>query len=1173
MADFSVFKITDGDISADLRKLGLYAWVRTITQPKGGGYWQDSPLADGRKLIMRKMSTVIEEYRISPSAENDDILAMEMRNLRTLLDAANEYWEDEYNTRKVWLEVRHQCETNSRYAMIHFWSTPTDGDRFILQQASLADVSVLIERGQWLENEPGTGTCVPVSGYSDQLYKTEHSDYAISIYNSGGTRGSINIGSAADIDNLPSADFWTEFTLRVFPQAGTPAGYIFYKSANFYCRLAIDGISSGVYIEVYAAHATTAAISRGGLGEFGRQIDPVADWKTIAISWDVTSKIFSIYIDGVEVNYLTQQAGVGAYSGDAAVNMYWGNNAASGVNGIPGAFDSIMIEAGNEIPSPYNHVTLCTKYVVTANTVRYYPIKWGSGATVYNIASGGANGALTSIEWLGVECRKLGYTGDECLIDGLDCEHGYINIGSAASVDDLPTGTFAFEMWIKLPRDTLAPTVVMPLVSKTDNLLAPTLGWCFYIVNTGVPALVAEAVFGTTNAYAEYNWPFFDGSLFDGEWHHVAVWFGLMQLTPPIGPAVTRFMFAVDGNLIETQAEYNSLVAAVGAYVSDAANNLYLLGDPVSGAYYYGEAGWVRHFNVSPIWAADFTPEDRCQIPQTGTVYGRVVTAIWVYDDTGLTTYNFVAPGTNDGTITGLSWICVCEDDSVLGCDFGAYVTNKRQMSNLTHVYYWDSAAGAWSPNLANLAGGFDLLPAAPVANDFIIFGVDTATPKARGPFDNVVLDLFAATGITGWTWIYGDAATVNPLAWNTLLTIDNTSKFTLFDQDGIGSVHFDPYQTPTAWSAVNPNPGVALGITALWIGVKVTAVSSPTPPAQQNRKIYSIAWPYFEISADEIKGGIPALARHIFRSVSDGSWLTGASYPNGTITRVLIGMRSVNRGDEFVSHINLADEQNPVGIEVVSVSARGTFQTNIKSPTGRVFQYNAPGVSALAEFGRATIYPTTCNHFKGEYKLLVRAEHTAGTATDTTFKLVIDTGFLGSITLYESDEKAGVTIASGLQTYEFDGIKLSGNIGRIDQNDLMSKITFRLYASCSNAAGATIQFYDIILIPSDELLVDTSNPEDNVFAYHGMPIDLDSVSYPKRDISAHIRESYNFDQILYDYKISAVQPIYLPLKKAVRIYVYFETDDATSVQADCWACASIESEKNQRYYSARGSE
>jgi hypothetical protein len=164
--------ITDGSTIVDLLATGygfhLADWPQAITGYKGGGTIQDSPLADGRRLVDKKFVDGIETFTLRANATNQDALADDMQDLLRLLEQATDYWSGWYDT-PVYLEVKWNNETNTRYAIIKNYQVGALPNPFgppFLQancEALYDEFTLVIERGPWLSNVPGEETATAAS--------------------------------------------------------------------------------------------------------------------------------------------------------------------------------------------------------------------------------------------------------------------------------------------------------------------------------------------------------------------------------------------------------------------------------------------------------------------------------------------------------------------------------------------------------------------------------------------------------------------------------------------------------------------------------------------------------------------------------------------------------------------------------------------------------------------------------------------------------------------------------------------------------------------------------------------------------------------------------------------------------------------------------------------------
>lgn len=186
MATLAKLEISDGTTTVNLLTgtgqtgFSLRNWDPAVIQPKGGGVFQDSPLAAGRRLVYAVDATAIEDMTIDLNDYDQDGLIAQAQDLMRLLLKARAYQSTEFQDEPVWIRARSSCETNDRYALIINWSIPQLSNPYAQPFVSASEISTMdeislqLERGHWRANEPGVGECVEVS--NSQMW-----DYGFSI--------------------------------------------------------------------------------------------------------------------------------------------------------------------------------------------------------------------------------------------------------------------------------------------------------------------------------------------------------------------------------------------------------------------------------------------------------------------------------------------------------------------------------------------------------------------------------------------------------------------------------------------------------------------------------------------------------------------------------------------------------------------------------------------------------------------------------------------------------------------------------------------------------------------------------------------------------------------------------------------------------------------------------
>lgn len=172
---FSELILTDGVTKIDLlggnkTKAGfsLIRYVPGRPGFKGGGVWQDSPLATGRQLVgsVRTNTTDALTLRIAYPAHEEIITAL--NDFDELIEKVIAYWTTTWQQEPVYLQAQAHGETNKRYALVHYAQYDNYFDPYAQPYISAGMHSTEefifgIERGSWLEFVPGQSEPVAIS--------------------------------------------------------------------------------------------------------------------------------------------------------------------------------------------------------------------------------------------------------------------------------------------------------------------------------------------------------------------------------------------------------------------------------------------------------------------------------------------------------------------------------------------------------------------------------------------------------------------------------------------------------------------------------------------------------------------------------------------------------------------------------------------------------------------------------------------------------------------------------------------------------------------------------------------------------------------------------------------------------------------------------------------------
>jgi hypothetical protein len=141
-------------------------------RPTAGGHeatFGESTLADYRQLAAYRDITTIETFELKLRGNSADAAISLTQDLRRILRKALDYWATTWQTDVVYLAAQAQCETNVRYAVVVDARLEQDDNPYgqpFMQAGGgsvMDNLTLIVERGPWLENAPGTGTTVEIS--------------------------------------------------------------------------------------------------------------------------------------------------------------------------------------------------------------------------------------------------------------------------------------------------------------------------------------------------------------------------------------------------------------------------------------------------------------------------------------------------------------------------------------------------------------------------------------------------------------------------------------------------------------------------------------------------------------------------------------------------------------------------------------------------------------------------------------------------------------------------------------------------------------------------------------------------------------------------------------------------------------------------------------------------
>lgn len=395
-------------------------------------------------------------------------------------------------------------------------------------------------------------------------------------------------------------------------------------------------------------------------------------------------------------------------------------------------------------------------------------------------------------------------------------------------------------------------------------------------------------------------------------------------------------------------------------------------------------------------------------------------------------------------------------DGSSISQESTVYVGNRYTIANLSHIYRYNSDLATFSSNLINQATPFNLFAVGIDVGDILYFGCQTTIPNS-GPFFAIVINV-GTPADSQMTIVWEVSAGGG--SWVSVSVQGNGIHFTESGSTVIG------FNGSGSWATDTVN-GVA---STLWLRARITAMNGNTTIPTSTEKIYAVTWPYIEIQSSEVSGDITVLARYLIKTITNDFGTAGK------ILRIVMGLRSVSRGSDFMSIWNASDEQNPPGVTFGTSFGVG-ISNNMNYPTGRIVD-----TFTISDSDVAFAYWTVSSEYAGNYigrfrvflQFVVSSSTGSPTADEISFFLRVkppDVPFVSlgsqSSPYFQTEYKSPDRITTNVRfTVDLGEISISDSlVGETIDNDLY------IYAIgiCPDGKTVTMRFVQLELIPVDE--------------------------------------------------------------------------------------------------------
>lgn len=1148
----STLRITDGDLSVDFtQKETGWALLATGWQPKsaafkGGGYYANSLMTDGKALRHTAFDDVIESWRLKLNFYSADGMVSAIDELEELLKVrAPRYWTDRRYHKPVYIERSMSGETNTSYALL------SQGSILIPQTAW--DKAVTIKNGVL---QPILLTFIRQPFWLGAI--------------PGSAQSTVKLSAEQDWDyNLVWAEESTLPTGSVFCFVETDPGHIYAGGASEILLWNGTAWSTVTTTPVtLAADVTAAVILNNGdilFGESGRII------KLSGGTWSVETT----FPTG-QVHALMQVAGGEVYAGDSGrivkrdVAGTWAED-----DDLPsGLVYSLLESSSGRLFAGETGRILQTKDELVSYTKSFEIVDGDDDAEEYTNGCIGltnhdldffqANFEYVIIRFQDVSIpqgavistAKIRFKAedDDCGASGvmnIYCEDADNSAAPTTAVNDISnrTLTTAYKAWTNEEDWTRNQRYYTPELKTAVQEVIDRAGWTSGNALSVIFDLVTVA--DDRDAYS------YDGK--PGSPPELILTYSEARSGGETWEVSTTLP---DGNVRSLLEVSNLILAGENGQIlaSDDAGETWAVADTTP----TGETR-ALYDDGENLWAGD---------------NGNILKSIddgrnWVTGSALPTGYvHCLVKETATGDIragdSGRILILDASDTVTLGRDETdadeVFVANHHKTANLTHIKIDDG--GVFTDIFPAASFPLTLLPAVPAVGDAVYFGVDTSLTDT-GPICSVICDIATpAKSTTSYTltWEYYNGA-----AWAALTARDETN--------GLGEVgvHGMFWKQPSDWATVAVD-----GDTGYWIRGRVSALTGTlTPPTQQNRDIYSAIWAYAEIDDAQTKGNVDSLIKLRVHNRSDEGG-PGGSEPLLYQNRVVMGVKEVDDHEDFRAFLNFADEQNPDGVTVdVSVDADSATSIEadsvLSSATGRRVFFDAgiaaagAGLNNLADRVEFELDTTIARDYYGTYKAFLRGKQTGGSAGEISIRLKIVSGSGGISSLTDTQVTQSTTDHEAI---EFDTpitIPVSSQFTEDDIGDVTSII---VQISCA-ANDADLYLYSLFLHPTDLVWLDSEDQANTAESAveNGRRLVVDAIAIPKAPTRALVQKLVN-DAFISSWRVDGNGLARLPAGKQVRLW--FLSMRTASAGSSTWlsepeACSSVTVSKTDRWLTGRG--
>jgi len=1195
-------------------------WTQNIAPVKNDGVWSDSPLTDGRKLRMKRYNNATQTWEIQLRDWNPDALIRDTRNLRQLLEKAAAYSASRWQKDEVWIKRQGLLESNPTYALIEDYRALADGYPFSNQdlfwnklgQSAFPDWSLTLEHEPFWRSVPPGQPCPEEKSESISGCFPNYLEF-------DAANSVVDCGSDASIDDLPNGgaitfDMWAKPTS--YGEGNT--GYFARKGAGWIIWFTGGNLQFVVYSAGGNSTAQVAYVIDSSWHHFAFTYDDTGA-KTAQIWIDgvlsaTGGALGGAYTADAAANLFIGASNAGAansFGGDIGWCRYSDTQRWAANFTRPGRCTLPAIDANTMLQVIYEGTGATTADMSgNDNDGDITSAEWACDCD------------YTDSDDVECNCVQSSGTQEDWRYEELFAIHDANPVGQVHDIIETDSGILvacesSSNVWRSLDGTAPWAACAVPPAPNVNCqvMLEVVADGAIYLLGTDTGTTLVECWRSVDDGN---NWALRNNDITGAGSATFADQNGLAYFNSYLyaavrGPNTGGVYRSNDGGTTWTRVFSTPLGGCVALFVWD--DVLYTSSGVGS------DVGSIWRSTDGTTWAKVFVTDDRSYITvfqeiddklfaselvgtldgprlystSDGLNWGRVTSndtlfgVVYGNDIQQIASGNYLMSGSGGNvyeSITGIDWkaidtigappaegmvgnysgnglaylggngnIYILSNSTDVGrdatCLDEVFVANKKNIAQVTNVFVYNASTATYTSQFPAAALPYLLLPAPFVAGDIAYFGI-AQNASDSGPFCSLIFDIYqelnGATITIVWEYSQGGAA------WATLNVQDGTMAIDPFDKLGVNAIVWVP---PDDWAVDAIGPGA--GVTGLWVRARITAVGTwLQSPMQGNRDIYTVTWPDVDIDDAQVGGDVPALLRVEAHNRSDENAYTVVDELDLMTNRLIVGLRSTFRGDQFTSFINLAEDgvvantysQNPIGVSVVDGTGT-TTAADQRAPCGIACVHTTPPTGSLYVYAdAATVYfgPSIAQDFYGTFHAFLRAqlEETATSpnisegAVHVRLKYQTGTGGVSEVSKYTTFTgfDANGEHYKDYALLDFGRITLPVS-GAFDSDELPDEFSITVQISSEALAYGLVTLYDIILIPADEWSGDFVDDalEDDSGVSNGFELDMDSVTFPRQALRSIVRTADASGFIKSVYERVGIGPAVLQANADQRLY------------------------------------